>query len=259
MARRNAFLTTLLFLPTSLLYCQAGTFQTPETILQHPRQAVMERNPASFALELNRALLVLKRGLKENWKTRDQYLMAFEKTPGTDSTGQPVTDAKEYVTCAMASHLRVHQIWDEGPPIEVEVDQTISAFTNLRNESTQANTAKAVSSNSESQAAEFHLAPCSISQQRKVVLSAGVAMAMLKTKVDPIHPADAGHLAGTVVLHATISAQGHIEALRVISGPALLQQAALDAVQQWTYQPYLLNNVAVEVETTINVVFAPLP
>jgi hypothetical protein len=194
MARRNVFLTNLLFLPTSLLYlyCQAGTFQTPETILQYARPPVMERNPASFALELDRAILVLKRGLKENWKTRDQYLTAFAKTPGTDSTGQPVTNAKEYITCAIASHLRVHQIWDEGPPIEVEVDQTISAFTNLRNESTQANTAKAGSANSESQAAELHLAPCSISQQRKVVLSAGVAMAMLKTKVDPIHPADAG-------------------------------------------------------------------
>jgi protein TonB len=48
-----------------------------------------------------------------------------------------------------------------------------------------------------------------------------------------------------------------VEALRVISGPASLQQATLDAVRQWTYRPYLLNNTPVEVETTINVVFAP--
>jgi protein TonB len=35
----------------------------------------------------------------------------------------------------------------------------------------------------------------------------------------------------------------------------MLQQAAIDAVQQWRYKPYLLNNDPVEVETTINVIF----
>jgi protein TonB len=37
----------------------------------------------------------------------------------------------------------------------------------------------------------------------------------------------------------------------------MLQQSALEAVRQWTFQPYLLNDMPVEVETTINVVFAP--
>jgi protein TonB len=57
------------------------------------------------------------------------------------------------------------------------------------------------------------------------------------------------------VLQATISRSGTIENLRVVSGPALLQQAALDAVRQWRYRPYLLNGQPVEVETTVNVVF----
>ncbi len=82
---------------------------------------------------------------------------------------------------------------------------------------------------------------------------------MLRTKIDPVYPAEAieNHVSGTVVLHATISPEGSVEALRVISGPASLQQAALDAVRRWTHRPYLLNNIPVEVETTINVVFAP--
>jgi protein TonB len=42
----------------------------------------------------------------------------------------------------------------------------------------------------------------------------------------------------------------------VISGPALLQQAALDAVRQWRYRPTLLNTEPVEVDTTIDVVFS---
>ena len=60
---------------------------------------------------------------------------------------------------------------------------------------------------------------------------------------------------GTVVLTATISKAGTIENLRVASGPAMLQQAALDAVKEWRYRPYLLNGEPVEVETTVNVVF----
>jgi TonB family protein len=219
----------------------------------------VERNPSSFALELDRAILILKRGFKENWKNRDQYLTAFEKTPDTDSTGRRVTDAKEYVKCALGSHLRIHQIWDEGAPIEVEVDRTICAFTNMRKEAIQADTAKVGSPNSEGQAAEFHLASCSISQPRKVAVSAGVAAGMLKTKVDPIYPTEAleDHIFGTVVLHATISTEGHVEELRVISGPTSLQNAALATARLWIYRPYLLNNIPVEVETTINIVFEP--
>ena len=76
-------------------------------------------------------------------------------------------------------------------------------------------------------------------------------------KVIPHYPAVAVamHLAGTVVLQATISKNGTIENMHVVSGPALLQQAAIDAVQQWRYRPYLLNGQPVEVETTVNVEF----
>ena len=85
------------------------------------------------------------------------------------------------------------------------------------------------------------------------VLAAG----LLLYKVIPRYPAIgvAIHLEGTVELQATISKTGTIENLRVVSGPQLLQQAALDAVAQWRYRPYLLNGQPVEVETTVNVEF----
>jgi len=60
---------------------------------------------------------------------------------------------------------------------------------------------------------------------------------------------------GTVVLAATISKAGTIENLRVVSGPAVLQQAAVDAVKTWRYRPYLLDGQPVEVETSVSVVF----
>lgn len=80
---------------------------------------------------------------------------------------------------------------------------------------------------------------------------------LLLKKVTPDYPqiARAAGTQGTVVLEATISTTGSIENLRVVSGPALLRQAALSAVAQWQYRPYTLNGRPVEVETTVNVVF----
>jgi protein TonB len=60
---------------------------------------------------------------------------------------------------------------------------------------------------------------------------------------------------GTVSLAATISRTGTIANLHVVSGPTLLQSAAVGAVSSWRYRPYMLNGQPVDVETTINVVF----
>lgn len=91
-----------------------------------------------------------------------------------------------------------------------------------------------------------------------VPISQGVAAGMVLYKTIPTYPAiaRAAHVEGTVILHAVIAKGGQIQNLRVESGPAMLQQAALDAVAQWRYRPYLLNGAPVEVETTINVVFS---
>jgi protein TonB len=93
--------------------------------------------------------------------------------------------------------------------------------------------------------------------ERKVRVSGMIAAGLLLYKKLPVYPelARAMRQEGTVVLAATISKQGTIENLHVMSGPAVLQQAALDAVQAWRYRPYLLNGDPVEVETTINVIF----
>lgn len=90
-----------------------------------------------------------------------------------------------------------------------------------------------------------------------VPVSLGVMSGLLYQTVRPVYPiiAQEAHVEGTVVLQATISKNGTIENLRVTSGPVLLQQAALDAVRQWRYRPYLLNGQPVDVETTVNVIF----
>jgi protein TonB len=90
-----------------------------------------------------------------------------------------------------------------------------------------------------------------------VRVSGMVVEGLLVQKTMPVYPAiaRATRTQGTVVLQATISRNGTIENLRVASGPAMLQQAAMDAVSSWRYRPYLLSGEPVEVETTVNVVF----
>jgi len=90
-----------------------------------------------------------------------------------------------------------------------------------------------------------------------LLVSTGVQSAKLTFGPKPAYPplAKASRTQGTVKLEAIIAPDGSIRNLRVISGPPLLTRAAMDAVQQWRYQPTLLNGNAVEVLTEIDVVF----
>jgi protein TonB len=93
----------------------------------------------------------------------------------------------------------------------------------------------------------------------KVVrVSGGVMAGQVMTKVDPVYPPEAREqkISGAVVLRAVIGEDGSVQNLSVVSGPKILQEAALDAVRQWTYKAYLLNGNSVAVETTITVNFA---
>jgi protein TonB len=80
----------------------------------------------------------------------------------------------------------------------------------------------------------------------------------LVRKVQPTYPALArsARIQGMVVLQAVISKQGTIENLRLLSGHPMLAPAAIEAVSQWRYRPYILNNEPVEVETQITVNFS---
>ncbi|HKN21312.1 MAG TPA: TonB family protein [Terracidiphilus sp.] len=92
---------------------------------------------------------------------------------------------------------------------------------------------------------------------KRVNVSPGVAQGMLISKTPPVYPIDAkkAGVSGTVVLSAVIGTDGLIKDLQIVSGPDMLQQAAVDAVKQWRYRPYLLNGAPVEVHTTINIIF----
>jgi len=76
-------------------------------------------------------------------------------------------------------------------------------------------------------------------------------------RVQPEYPpiARQAHIQGSVVLRALISRDGRIENLQVVNGQPMLVPSAINAVSQWRYRPYVLNNEPVEVETQITVNF----
>ncbi len=89
-------------------------------------------------------------------------------------------------------------------------------------------------------------------------IPAGEMQENVINKVTPKYPpaAKTAGIQGTVELDAVITKTGHVDSLKVISGPKDLQQSSLDAVRRWRYKPFLLNGNPIEVETTINVVYS---
>jgi periplasmic protein TonB len=92
---------------------------------------------------------------------------------------------------------------------------------------------------------------------KRIRISQGVTEGRLIQKIQPEYPtiAKAARIQGSVVLSAVISKTGEIENLVLVSGHPMLVPAAIKAVQQFRYRPFLLNGEPVEVETTITVNF----
>src|SRR5215469_6187673 len=92
---------------------------------------------------------------------------------------------------------------------------------------------------------------------KRMRVPAQVAEANLIHDVPPQYPPEAGRarIEGTVVLMAVIGKDGIVQDVRVESGLPILAQAAIDAVRQWRYRPYLLNGEPVEVDSRITINF----
>jgi len=97
----------------------------------------------------------------------------------------------------------------------------------------------------------------SLANSKPFIVSRGVSEGLLIHQVKPTYPhlAVITHVQGEVILQAVIGKDGTIQNLRVVSGHPMLIKAAVDAVQQWRYRPYLLNGEPVEVETQVRVNF----
>ena len=101
--------------------------------------------------------------------------------------------------------------------------------------------------------------PASVPQvaEQAMRISQGVSQGLLVKKVPPTYPQQAiqRHIQGAVEIVATISKDGNVTNLILLSGDAMLSRAAMDAVKQWKYKPYYLDGQAVEMQTQVTVNF----
>jgi protein TonB len=99
--------------------------------------------------------------------------------------------------------------------------------------------------------------PPAVAPARRIRVSTGISEGMLTRRVEPVYPiiAQRARVQGTVEMKALICKQGTIENLQLVSGHPLLVPAAMEAVKQWRYRPYVLNGEPLEVETMVIVNF----
>ena len=98
--------------------------------------------------------------------------------------------------------------------------------------------------------------PATTNAGERVRLSPDTAQ-MVERPVEPSYPMLAKQMKvqGSVVLQALIGREGSIQDLRVLSGPAILSTAAMDAVKQWRFRPYFQSGQPIETEARITVNF----
>jgi TonB family protein len=88
-------------------------------------------------------------------------------------------------------------------------------------------------------------------------VSEGVMRGLRTQKIDPVYPSTAfeADVQGLVLLVLRIDREGNVADVTLVSGHPLLVQAAMDAVKQWKYRPYLRNGTPTEVETMVHLRF----
>ncbi len=157
--------------------------------------------------------------------------LAESKPPATDPASQPMVIKNDHAKAAAKS------VTVDAPALSVTnivSDGNVAALPNLMGSSNAATPVL-----------------------QRLMVSQGVSRGLLVKQVQPVYPRAAMqmHIEGTVQLMANLSKNGNISEVKVLSGDTQLARAAVDAVKQWKYKPYLLNGEPVDIQTQITVNF----
>jgi|HubBroStandDraft_5_1064220.scaffolds.fasta_scaffold50876_2 TonB family protein len=147
-----------------------------------------------------------------------------------------------------------------GEPVNVQTEVTVNFTLADASSASKVDANRipvVVSSDTRDAAAAPAGVPANIPFPQRIRVSQGVEQGLLVTKIQPQYPPDAKdqHIQGVVLLSVTIDKQGNVANIQVVSGPDSLVPASIEAVKQWKYRPYLLQGIAVEVETQVTVNF----
>jgi TonB family protein len=212
----------------------AGTESVPDSAVAPVKTA--QANPAPAATTPTHSVTDSSSSHKDAAKAASAN--AASGNPTSSSPASPVVAANRVVL----------------PPLDVEVvagdtHRTVHAGSNIAKVELHSDSNRA-------SAASTSVTLATNAAEHTRLSSAGVPE--LRQTVEAAYPLLGQHMKvqGSVVLQAIVAADGTIENLRVLSGPAILASAAQQAVRQWHFKPYLENGQAVETKARITVNFS---
>ncbi|MFZ0418380.1 MAG: TonB family protein [Candidatus Sulfotelmatobacter sp.] len=187
--------------------------------------------------------------------------------PGTGKTSSPAQTHKSKAnaeadsaknTATVVAENKAPAAAEVSQPIVVKkgTAQTVPGQSSLTSDAPAPNiTAVAAAGNGLPNLLGNSSAPAPVLQTLSI--SQGVSRGLLIKNTPPTYPANALRMRveGSVQLLATVSKNGDISAVKILSGDANLARAAADAVKQWKYKPYLLDGNPVEIQTQVTVNF----
>lgn len=143
----------------------------------------------------------------------------------------------------------------KNPSVKVDMQQGVPAIPPGPALASAPTPAPLASANSTTVVAEAQR-PATTNAGERVRLSPDTAQ-IVERPVEPNYPMLAKQMKvqGSVILQALIGREGSIQDLRVLSGPAILSTAAMDAVKQWRFRPYFQSGQPIETEARITVNF----
>jgi protein TonB len=185
-------------------------------------------------------------------------LTQFRQQPTTEvrAAARPVKTAPRTFVGPSRIPERIAKVIDIGTPAEPEYTGTVAPSIGMDGGEILPGLLSGSAANAPPPRAKPAV-PKPADASGPVSVSTGVQAAKLIFGLKPVYPplARASRTQGTVKLQAIIATDGSIRHLQVLGGPPLLTKAAVEAVQQWRYQPTRLNGSVVEVITEIDVVF----
>jgi protein TonB len=103
--------------------------------------------------------------------------------------------------------------------------------------------------------------PATPAPRTPVRIGGALKAPVLMKRVEPIYPdfAVQAKAFGVVILEATVDEHGRVEAVRVLRSIKVLDQAAVDALKQWQYEPLILNGIPTPFVLTVTFNFGLQP
>jgi len=169
-----------------------------------------------------------------------------------------------------AAHGRVAQKGSGYRLLTPRSGANLSAHTMIRPSGTSSATASPIAESTDPSAIPPHLASSGGGAELEnllagspsipklqVPISQGVSGGVLVHKVMPVYPPEARqtHAQGIVVIEGTVTEQGQLVDLKLMSGPTVLANSAMEAVRKWRYTPYILNGKAIRKSVRISISF----